>query len=46
MNENLNNVLKFVYRISGYEQVGIGLNDGLLPDGTKPLLEPILTNHQ
>ena len=26
--------------------VNIGLDNGLLPDGTKPLLEPLLTYHQ
>ena len=27
-------------------QVNIGSGNGLLPDGTKPLPEPMLTNHQ
>ena len=26
--------------------VNIGLGNGLLPDGTKPLPEPMLTDHQ
>ena len=26
--------------------VNIGSGNGLLPDGTKPLLEPVLTYHQ
>ena len=28
------------------ELVNIGAGNGLLPDGTKPLPEPILTNHE
>ena len=30
---------------SDSDLVGIGSGNGLLPDGTKPLLEPVLTSH-
>ena len=29
-----------------YDLANIGLGDGLLPDGPKPLPEPLLTNQQ
>ena len=29
-----------------YNLVNIGSGNGLLPDGTKPLPEPMFTNHQ
>ena len=32
--------------ISSWILVNIGLGNGLLPDGTKPLPEPVLINHQ
>ena len=32
--------------VTSWNLVNIGLGDGLLPDGTKPLPEPILINRQ
>ena len=32
--------------ITSWNLVNIGLGNGLLPDGTKPLAEPVLINHQ
>ena len=32
--------------ITSWILVNIGLGNGLLPDGTKPLTEPVLINHQ